>query len=169
MATSAPIEYDEQAKGIADGLDAWAADRGGSAKVVPNLKQLFKQSAMDSQSLRILVCFGGAKRRGPFSTANATHREDRTWKVAVTKGQSLGTERGEYLTDETGDTHPFLREIAQVRDLCRGFYNLSEEGPTTDYEGIEPMQLGDYAMDGYLITFTTANSIPQPATNQEIV
>ena len=164
MATSTPIEYDEQAKIIQAVLNEWASDssRGGTAKVVPNLKQLYLQAAMDTQSLRILIAFGGARRRGPFAVANATHREDRTWKIAVTKGTGLTAERGEFLTDQTGNTDPFLREVAFVRDIVRWIPNISAEAPANDYEGIEPLTLADTMMSGYLITFTTANDIPQP-------
>lgn len=164
MATNAPIKISEQATIIESALNTWASDstRGGTAKVVPNLKQLWIQSAMDTQSLRILICFGGARRRGPFTTANATHREDRVWKIAVTKGTGLTAERGEFLTQQTGNTDPFFDEVETIRDIFRWIPNISAEAPANDYEGIEPMQLGDTLMSGYLITGTTANDIPQP-------
>ena len=170
MATTTPIKISEQARIIQSTLDQWASDptRGGVARVVPNLRQLWKQSAIDSQSLRILICFAGAKRRGNFTVANATHREDRKWQIAITKGVGYAAERGETLTDQTGNTSPFFDDVETVRDICRWIPNISAEAPANDYEGIEPMQFGDLVMDGYLLTFTTANDVPQPTTNPPV-
>lgn len=168
MATLNEISIAEQARMILSTMTNWVDNLGGQARVVPNLKELWKQSAIDSQSLRVLICFGGARRRGSFDRASVTHREDRVWKVAVTKGLGYSDERGETLTESTGNTSAFLDEISTAVNLLRAIPNISNEGPTNDYEGIEPMQFGNLVMAGYCITFTTANDIPQPTTSGQL-
>jgi hypothetical protein len=154
----------EQAAIIKSTLNDWASlpIRGGYAGMVPNLKQLFIQAAQDTQAIRILVCYGGQSRRGPFTTASATHRVDRKWLIAVTKGESPSAGRGDFLIEQTGNTDAFLKELATVEDICRWIPNISQEGPANDYEGTVPLQINDTQMSGYLITITTANDIPQP-------
>jgi hypothetical protein len=150
MANPSPISISDQASLIQGTLDQWAQQNGGIARIVPNLKQLYLQSAMDTQSLRILIAFGGTRRRGSFSTAN------------VTKGEAPTAERGEFLTEQTGNTDPFLKEVETIRDIFRWIPNISQEAPANDYEGIEPMAINDTQMSGYLITGTTAHDMPQP-------
>ena len=152
------IEYDAQGLAIQTVLDAWASasPRNGIARMVPNLKQLFLQSAMNSDSLRILIAFGGTKPRSAFSVQNVLRREDCIWKIAVTKGDALSSDRGDFLVTATSTSKAFLREIAEIRNLCIGIENISAEWPN-DYDDIQPLQLGDLVMSGYMITFSVAH------------
>ena len=154
------LEYDEQGKAIQSVLNGWvsAQPRNGVAAVVPNLKQLYLQSAQNQDSLRVLIAFGGTKSRSPFNIQNKTMREDCIWKVAVTKGDALSSDRGDFLVNSTSTSEAFLKEVAHIRDLCWGIVGISAEYPN-DYNNIEPLQLGDAVMSGYMITFSVAHSI----------
>lgn len=154
------IEYDAQGKAIQQTLNDWASKLAnpGKAVVVPNLKQLYKQAALDTQSLRILIAFGGTRKRSSFSIQNKARREDCIWKVAVTKGDSLSTERGDFLVEGTANSDPFLYEVATVRDLCINIPGISAETPN-DYDDIQPLALGDLVMSGYMITFSVAHDV----------
>ena len=152
------IEYDAQGLAIEKVLNDWASDkaRGGVARMVPNLKQLYVQSAVNSDSLRILIAFGGTRKRSAFNIQNKTRREDCIWKIAVTKGDALSSERGDFLINKTSTSDPFLLEVAKIRNLCIGIENISAEWPN-DYDDIQPLQLGDLVMSGYMITFSVAH------------
>jgi len=61
-----------------------------------------------------------------------------------------------------------LKEVAHIRDLCWGIVGISAEYPN-DYTNIEPLQLGDAVMSGYMITFSVAHdvtSLPMADPNQ---
>lgn len=154
------LEYDEQGKAIQSVLNGWvsASPRNGVAAVVPNLKQLYLQSAQNQDSLRVLIAFGGTRKRSPFNIQNKTRREDCVWKVAVTKGDALSANRGDFLIESTSTSEAFLREVAHIRDLCWGIVGISAEYPN-DYDAIEPLQLGDAVMSGYMITFSVAHDV----------
>jgi hypothetical protein len=164
------IEYNAQGLAIQKYLNDWASNlpNPGKAVVVPNLKQLYKQAALDTQSLRILIAFGGTRKRSPFNIQNKTRREDCIWKVAVTKGNSLSTERGDFLVESTANSDPFLYEVATVRDLCVNIPGISVESPN-DYDDIQPLAIGDLIMAGYMITFSAAHDFDffAPTGNQE--
>ena len=154
------LEYDEQGKAIQSVLNGWvsAQPRNGVAAVVPNLKQLYLQAAQNQDSLRVLIAFGGTKPRSPFNVQNKLRREDCIWKIAVTKGDALSSNRGDFLISSTSTSDAFLKEVAHIRDLCWGAVGISAEYPN-DYDDIQPLQLGDAVMSGYMITFSIAHDV----------
>ena len=160
MALARPISISMQAQILRDSLAAWAEPLGGKAVVVSNLRELWETATLNSQSPRVLICYGGSKPRGGFTVANALHREDREWVVAFTRGRGYNANRGDSLT-EGGAIDPFYDLLEQLRDFIRNIQNISEETPTVDYSGIKPMQMGSLVVDGYQITFTTANDTPK--------
>jgi hypothetical protein len=162
MANLHQIKVSDQANMIQGILDNWATVRGGSAVVASNLRDLWQQASIQSQSPRILICFNGARPRGSFAVANVLHREDRDWTVAVTRGRGFNANRGDSLSHTVGNVEPFYDSVEQIRDLCRSIADLSAEYPTPDYKGIKPMQMGNLVIDGYIIEFSTANDIPSP-------
>ena len=161
------IEYNAQGLAIQAALNDWEQKRGGVARVVPNLKQLYLQSAINQDSLRILIAFGGTRKRSSFSIQNKMRREDCIWKVAVTKGDALSADRGDFLVESTANSDPFLYEVATVRDLCINIPGISVESPN-DYDDIKPLELGDMVMAGYMITFSAAHDVDffEPTGNQ---
>ena len=158
--TTQSIEYDAQGKAIVSALNGWvsASPRNGVAAMVPNLRQLFIQSAINCESMRILVAFGGTKPRSAFNIQNKLMREDCIWKIAVTKGDALSQDRGDFLVNSTSTSVAFLQDVAHIRDLFWGVVGISAEYPN-DYVNIEPLQLNDITMSGYMITGSVAHSI----------
>ena len=154
------LEYDEQGKAIQSVLNGWvaASPRNGVAAIVPNLKQLYLQAAQNQDSLRVLIAFGGTKPRSAFNVQNKLRREDCIWKIAVTKGDALSANRGDFLIESTSTSEAFLREVAHIRDLFWGMVGISAEYPN-DYNNVEPLQLGDAVMSGYMITGSVAHDV----------
>jgi len=161
MALATPITISEQARILRDSLATWATPLGGKAVVVHSVKQLWEQAVINSQVPRVLICYNGSRPRGAFKVSNALNREDRDWIIALTRGRGYHSVRGDALSDDTG-VEPLYDWIEQIRDFVRNINNISEETPCVDYSGIKPMTMGNLVVDGYMITFSTANDIPKP-------
>jgi hypothetical protein len=159
MSLPAPIAISDQANAIAAWLNQWAQPKGGTAAVVSNLRDLWNQASLSSQKPRILICFNGATARGDFAHIAPWHREDRHWLVAITRGRGFNANRGDSLTEQTGDAEPFYDSVETVRDLLRRMIGISEE-ILIDYRSIKPMQLGNLVVDGFTIELSTANDVP---------
>jgi len=160
MALAAPITISQEANLIQANLQEWVGQWGGSAEVVSNLRELWNQAALNSQSPRILVVYNGEVARGSFEQISRYHRVDRSWLIAVTKGRGYFSNRGASLSEHAQIEMPLFDVIENVRDLVRFMDYISEETPHPDYRSIKPMQLGNLVVDGYLIEITTANDIP---------
>lgn len=150
-----------QALVLRENLRSWAEERGGVAEVVANFRAMWEQASQSSQKPMLLVCFLGERVRGPFSTAAATYRVDRTWNVAVVRGRGFASNRGDTLTEAVGDAPALFDVLEEIRDRIRTFKDISAEAPV-DFKGIKPMQLGSLVIDGYLIEFSTAHDLSQP-------
>ena len=161
MALERPLYISEQAKILRDSLATWATPLGGKAVIVYSLKDLWEQASINSQVPRVLICYNGSRPRGAFSVSNALNREDRDWIVVLTRGRGYNTVRGDTLSENTG-VEPLYDWVEQLRDFIRNIKNISEETPCVDYSGIKPMQMGNLVIDGYQITFSTANEISKP-------
>jgi len=164
MALPAPITISDEANLIQTQLQLWVASYGGSAEIVSNLRDMWNQASINSDTPRILICYMGEVSRGSFSQISAWHRVDRNWTIAVTKGRGYYLNRGEGLFDSSSTETPLYDIIESVRDIVRGMTNISEETPSPDYRSIKPMQLGNLVVDGYTIEITTANDIPSNLT-----
>lgn len=160
MALPQPITISDEATLIQDKLQEWVSQYGGVASVVSNLRDFWNQSAINSQTPRILICYMGETARGSFSQISPWHRVDREWLIAVTKGRGYYPNRGAGLTDSTSTETPLYDVVETVRDIVRSMQTISEETPSPDYRGITPMQLGNLVVDGFQIKITTANDIP---------
>jgi len=164
MALPAPITISDEAKLIRDALQSWVSQYGGEAAIVSNLREMWNQASINSDTPRILICYMGETARGSFSQLSAWHRVDRNWTVAVTKGRGYYLNRGDGLASTDATELPLYDVIESARDVVRGLQTISEETPMPDYRGIKPMQLGNLVVDGYTIELTTANDIPSNLT-----
>ena len=164
MALPAPITISDEATLIQTELQSWVASYGGTAEVVSNLRDMWNQASISSDTPRVLICYMGETSRGSFSQISVWHRVDRNWTIAVTKGRGYYLNRGEGLFDPSSTETPLYDIIETVRDIVRGMTNISEETPSPDYRSIKPMQLGNLVVDGYTIEITTANDIPSNLT-----
>jgi hypothetical protein len=164
MALLAPITISDEATLIQTELQSWVASYGGTAEVVSNLRDMWNQASISSDTPRVLICYMGEVSRGSFSQISVWHRVDRSWTIAVTKGRGYYLNRGEGLFDPSSTETPLYDIIETVRDIVRSMTNISEETPSPDYRSIKPMQLGNLVVDGYTIEITTANDIPSNLT-----
>jgi hypothetical protein len=148
-----------QASAIQQVLQSWAQPRAGVASVSFDVYDMWETASKQSQVPRILIAYAGEEIRGDFSVAAALHRVDRQWQVAVTRGRGFTIQRGDTLILTNQNAEPFYDSVEYVRDICRCLTGLSEELPI-DFKSVEPMQMGDLIIDGYLIKFSTANDLP---------
>jgi len=160
MALATPITISQTANLIQDALQDWARPYGGVASIASNLKDLWNQASMNSQTPRILICFNGETARGSFEQISRWHRVDRSWIIAVTKGRGYYSNRGDSLSNGMSVEMPLFDAVENVRDVVRFLTTISEETPSPDYRNTKPMQLGNLIVDGYTIEITTANDIP---------
>jgi len=164
MALPFPITISQEANLIQTELQSWVASYGGTAEIVSNLRDMWNQASINSDTPRILICYMGETSRGSFSQISTWHRVDRNWTIAVTKGRGYYLNRGEGLFDPSSTETPLYDIIETVRDIVRFMQTISEETPSPDYRSIKPMQLGNLVVDGYTIEITTANDIPSNLT-----
>lgn len=160
MALPSPITISQEARLLKDELDTYAQQYGGTAEVVSNLKDLWANVHINSQSPRILIVYAGEVARGSFSQIEPWHRVDREWHIAVTKGRGWYTQRGDHLFNHEQEEKPLYDVVEEIRDAVRWMTTISEENPGPDFRKIEPMSYGAMAVDGYLIKITTANDTP---------
>jgi hypothetical protein len=163
MALTAPPKISDQANQILSVLSKWGSAYNAKVVIVSNLRILWEQASLKSTSPRVLICFVGADVRGGFREANYQNREDRMWQVAVTRGRGFFNVRGDSLAGSASGQNaetPFYDIVEEVRDQCRSILSISEERPTIDYRGVKAMQLGALIVDGFVISFSTANDIP---------
>jgi hypothetical protein len=160
MLTNPPTITD-QANALGSLLDEWAKPRGGSAKVMANIRHLWEELFVVSDSPRLLVVCEGEQARGGFDNANTLHRVDRQWTVVIVRGHGFLN----LVADSAREAEPFLTSVETVRDIIRCIIGLSEEFPI-DYKGFKPLpNIGgspgvNVFMDAYAIDFSTANDIP---------
>jgi hypothetical protein len=150
----------EQLNAIKKALSEWTDVNGGSVVVASNLRDLWQQASLDSQSLRILICYQGQRMRRPFSEAAILLRVDRTFNVAVTRGRGYSANRGASVSETVGNTDPFVDQLGEIVDLIRNMVNVAVEYPV-DYKGDKAMQLGNLVIDGYLEEFSLAVDLPE--------
>jgi hypothetical protein len=150
----------EEASEIQQVLQSWAAPKGGVASVVANTYDMWETASKYSQVPRLLIAYAGEEIRGDFPVAAALHRVDRQWQVAITRGRGFMVQRGDTLILTNQNAEPFYDSVEYVRDICRCLVGISQETPV-DYKSLEYMQSHNGEMiDGYLLSFSTANDIP---------
>ncbi len=150
-----------QANAMANKLLPWCQqESAGTAVVVSDLLHMWQQAFQSNGKLRVLICLFGEEARGDFPTAAATHRVDRHWVVAVTRGRGFVANRGDTLTDTTGNNKPLYQLTEQVRDIIRSMLDASVESPV-DYRGFKPMTAPTGELiDGYLLEVVLVDDLP---------
>lgn len=146
-------------------LDLWANPRGGTVKVMANLRHLWEEVFVvaETSAPRILICYTGEIPRGGV-TSNTLYRVDRQWMVVVVRGHGFKN----LMAEPEGESEIFYDSVETIRDLIRVLLNISdeEEVPNIVYKGIKPLpSLGptptaNVFLDAFSIEFTTANDIP---------
>ena len=165
MSLPAPITISQEAKLIKEALEEYVTSMGGVVEIVSSEKMFYRPDATDSQTARVLICYGGETARGSFSQKGWWHRVDRNWKIAVTRGRGFFQVRGESLYEHDVQETPLYDVVENIRDIFRLQQNISEETPGCDYAGITPMSFGNLVIDGFIISGSTANDIPSNLTH----
>lgn len=160
----------QQGLAIQNVLAAWAAELGGIVIVASNIFNMWEQATVKSETPRAIIAFEGEDIRGPVGTSALLGRVDRSWVVAIMRGQGTSVNRGEQLTNNIGNAKPFYEILEVARDVLRtmrlepvqawpsGAYT---EEPI-DYKGIKPMLMTNgQILDGNTIHFTIGTQIPQ--------
>lgn len=154
------MKISDQAESIRQSLQTWAQPKGGVASVCYDLQEMWETAYKATDKPRLLLTYAGEDVRSEFSIAAATHRVDRKWQLAATRGKGFTANRGTPLTTTVQNAEPFYNYVEEVRDLVRALDGITEELPV-DYTGIEPMPaIGGRLIAGYIIHFSTANDLP---------
>ncbi len=173
---AAPPKISAQAEALRTYLLNYTQIHGGDVKVMHNPRHLWEEVfsvasgsgiSANAAAPRLLICYMGERSRGGFNQANTLHRVDREWTVTVLMGHGFKNNVSEPTRNAP---MPFLDVIEDLRDGIRVMLNLSEEFPI-DFKTVQPLpgagpspQINVF-MDGYVITFSTANDIPAVSTN----
>ena len=164
MSLPAMISISAQANQIGQWLTEQTQGSGASVELLANQRHLWEliySMAVDGNP-KILVCFDGETSRGSFNERNLLYRVDRAWVVVVMRGHGF---------DHSGMNEPkvplataFYDDCEGVRDLLRRMTSVSEE--PLDYVSMKPLPgvaqpgMANVFLDGYVISFTTANDLP---------
>lgn len=162
------VSISEQANQIGSWLAEQSSGSGAVVELLANQRHLWESiySMVVDGTPKILVCFDGETSRGGASQRNTLYRVDRNWVCVVMRGH--GFKHGMNMPEDDLPT-AFYDDCEAVRDLIRRMIGISEE--PLDYVGMKPLpgvaQPGNANtfLDGYILSFTTANDIPA-ITNQ---
>jgi len=164
------IKISTQANAIGSFLEEQTSGSSAVVEVLANQRHLWEHVfAMSTDGApRILICFNGETARGGFNERNTLVRVDREWVVVVMQGHGF-THSLNQQVPEDGLSTVFYDDCEAVRDLLRRITGVS--GEVIDYVSMKPLpgiaqpNMANVFLDGYVITFTTANDIPA-ITNQ---
>jgi hypothetical protein len=166
MPLPVPITISTQLKMLLDVLQPWAKERDGSAKIIANQRHMWEELVnlpAVPAAPRILIMFSGEISRGSFAESGRWHRVDRTWEIVVVRGRGFSN-----LNDPMsgGAYQPFTDSLEAIRDVIRVILNLSEEFPLVytsmkPLSSVMPSKEADAYMDGTVLSFSTANDIPE--------
>lgn len=156
------VSISEQANMIGSWLAENSMGSGAVVEILANQRHLWE--AIFSMSVdgapRILICFDGETSRGSFNERNLLYRVDRAWVVVVMRGH--GFDHG--MNQPTPElSTAFYDDCESVRDLIRRIISISEE--PLDYVSMKPLpgvaqpNIANVFLDGYVISFTTANDL----------
>lgn len=165
MALPTSIKISDQANQLGTWLSEQTQAAGVTVEIMENQRKLWQKifDASVDGAPHILICFNGETSRGGFNERNTLHRVDREWVVVILRGR--GFKHG--LNDEVpkdGLSTRFYDDIEAVRQLIRRMTSISEE--VLDYVSMKPLpgiaqpNMANVFLDGYVLTFTTANDIP---------
>lgn len=151
------MRISEQLNVIESALNAWATPKGGSASVVSNMADLWKQAELSSQKPRILICYVGRQRHGSFANGSILGVSNRTFNVAFTRGRGYASNRGDTLTQTVGSIDPFYDDLEDAEKVLREIPGISQDVPV-DWGGDKYMRSpSGMVVDGYMATISTMN------------
>jgi hypothetical protein len=164
MSLPKPITIANEADLIKAQLETYAKPRGGTVKVLANMRHLWEEIFLLTDAPRILICYTGETARGEYAggTRTALHRVDRSWQVVVMRGHGFNNLLP---GGEVAGKEDFYDSVETVRDGCRVLQTISEEFPV-NYKSIRPLPsaaptaVANVFMDAFVIEFDTANDIP---------
>ncbi len=157
------ITIAQEAQMIMTQLNTYAKPRGGTVKVLANMRHLWEEIFLLADNPRILICYTGETARGEYAGGQRTnlHRVDRSWQVVIMRGHGFSN----LLTGQDAGKEDFYDSVETVRDGIRVLKSISQEFPV-DYKSIRPLpsaapsQTANVFMDAFVIEFQTANDIP---------
>lgn len=162
MSLPARMTIAQQANAIGAWLSEQTADSGATVEVLANQRHLWETiftTATDSAP-KLLICFDGETSRGSFNERNLLYRVDRAWVVVVMRGHGFDHGMNEV---KPGLPSAFYDDCEAVRDLIRRMTGISED--PLDYVSMKPLpgvaqpNMANVFLDGYVISFTTANDL----------
>ena len=126
----------------------------GDCVMVSNLRDLWEQASLDTETPLVYICYGGESEWSSNMNMSAlTYRVRRNWIVAVKQGRGSDEDRGQSLAR-------FLPFIEQVRDTIRSMQGVTQDS-AIDFHSIKPLSQGTQVVDCYTIEFSTQNDLPQ--------
>lgn len=164
MSLPYPITIANEADLIKQQMESYAKPRGGTVKIMANMRHLWEEIFQADDAPRILICYNGETARGEYAGGQRTNlrRVDRSWQVVVMRGHGF---KNLLPGNEEAGKEDFYTSVETVRDGCRALLTISEEFPV-NYKSIRPLpnaaptQIANIFMDSYVIEFDTANDIP---------
>jgi len=165
MALPRMVSLKDQANMIGNYLATQLAPSGAQVKILSNQRKMwqFIFDMTTSSKPLVLVCFNGETSRGGVNQRNTLHRVDREWIVVVMEGVGFEVDFNKTIPKE-GKIVSFYDACEFIRQSCRQITSISEE--PVDYVGMKPLpgvaqpNMANVFLDGYVITFLTANDIP---------
>ena len=163
MSLPHPLTIAQQANQIGTWLSEQSQGSGASVELLANQRHLWESiysMAVDGKP-KILICFDGETSRGGFPQRNTLHRVDRNWVCVVMRGHGFNHAMNQ---GEPELPTAFYDDCEAVRDLIRRMTSISEEYPL-DYVGMKPLPgvaqpgMANAFLDGYILSFTTANDL----------
>lgn len=166
MALPTRLKISQQANKLGVWLTEATEGTGATVEVLANQRHLWETifSMATDDAPKILICFNGETSRGGFNQRNTLHRVDREWVIVVMRGHGFQHHAMNVDQPTEGQPTAFYDDCEAVRELCRRCTGISEE--VIDYVSMKPLpgvaqpQAANVFLDGYVITFLTANDIP---------
>lgn len=159
MSLPAPPSIAQQSLQIVDWIGEYVTPLGGVSVAASNLRDMWNQASQANDRPIVYTCWMGDQSRGG-DISRWVHRVDREWATLVKRGRGLAANRGDSLNKTVGNSDPFYDIVEGVRDHIRQILSISEEG-LVEFNSARQWQLGNLIIDGMLLTYRTANDIPQ--------
>jgi hypothetical protein len=161
-----PVTIDQQATNLASYIDEhFTQERGGKTLVMESMWHLWEYILSAYDEPTVLVCCTGEQPRGSFAEQDLWHWVDRQWTVVLLRGHGFTslewTEKGQPARKE-----PLNVSIEALRETVRAMVGLSEEFPInfkgwSNLPAVARPGTANVFTAGALLTFSTANSIPE--------
>lgn len=158
MSLPVPPSIAQQSLQIATWIQGYVQPLGGISVVASNLRDMWNQASQASDRPIVYTCWMADSSRGG-DISRWVHRVDREWATLVKRGRGVSANRGDSLNKTVGNADPFYDIVEGVRDRIRQILSVSEEG-LVEFNGARSWQLGNLILDGYLLTYKTANDLP---------